>query len=403
MRCFTRSGDDGLESHLPPNALEQEARVPPIIRPGLDGVAQPLVDIPVGQANESRSKGFRLEDTVTAFAGAKLERRRPRGVSSGKENLDIQNSSGEVLGKRGIKNADPDISNDKATQLTDQLQGDTIGNPTAFAVCPSSLRRSFSADLATWIHDNAVCTLHAEAKDYPWGLFFLFGIWNIWLQRNRKTFKHLAVNPDLLLQVESQTREFIYCVASPKLNGTMITKEVKWVRPALGWAKLNTDGSFSAGNGPAGCGGIIRGSDGQWVTGFAMSINVSSSIAAELWALREGLSLCLEMHLQAVEVELDASAAISLVSSNCSTNGDLSGLVDDCREMLLRMPQAKMSHCYREANCCADALARIGASSPTVCNRFATPPPSIAPLLFSDFVGLSRNRACPRVSDVLSA
>nr|POE96237.1 hypothetical protein CFP56_59523 [Quercus suber] len=132
MRCFTRSGDDGLESHLPPNALEQEARVPPIIRPGLDGVAQPLVDIPVGQANESRSKGFRLEDTVTAFAGAKLERRRPRGVSSGKENLDIQNSSGEVLGKRGIKNADPDISNDKATQLTDQLQGDTIGNPTAF-------------------------------------------------------------------------------------------------------------------------------------------------------------------------------------------------------------------------------------------------------------------------------
>ncbi|KAK7826107.1 hypothetical protein CFP56_032467 [Quercus suber] len=95
--------------------------------------------------------------------------------------------------------------------------------------------------------------------------------------------------------------------------------------------------------------------------------------------------------------------AISLVSSNCSTNGDLSGLVDDCREMLLRMPQAKMSHCYREANCCADALARIGASSPTVCNRFATPPPSIAPLLFSDFVGLSRNRACPRVSDVLSA
>ena len=39
------------------------------------------------------------------------------------------------------------------------------------------------------------------------------------------------------------------------------------------------------------------------------------------------------------------------------------------------MPQAKVSHCYREANFCADALARIGASSPPVCNRFVTPPP----------------------------
>ena len=45
-----------------------------------------------------------------------------------------------------------------------------------------------------------------------------------------------------------------------------------------------------------------------------------------------------------MEIELDASAAISLlVASNVNTNGDLSGLVDDCRELLLRLPQVK---CY---------------------------------------------------------
>ena len=207
--------------------------------------------------------------------------------------------------------------------------------------------------------------------------------------------KGLATNPGLQLLVKNQTREFVYCVANPKKVRTMISKEVKWVRPAPGWAKLNTNGSFSSSNGRAGCGGIIRGSDGQWITRFAMSINASSSFAAKLWALREGLSLCMEMHLQAVEVELDASAAISLVLSNSSANGDLVGLVDDCREMLLWMPQAKVSHCYREANFCADALARIGASSPPVCNRFVTPPPLIASLLLYDFVGLYRNRACP--------
>ena len=36
-----------------------------------------------------------------------------------------------------------------------------------------------------------------------------------------------------------------------------------------------------------------------------------------------------------MEIELDATAAISLVSSIVISNGDLSGLVDDCRELLL--------------------------------------------------------------------
>lgn len=205
----------------------------------------------------------------------------------------------------------------------------------------------------------------------------------------------MAANSGLFLQVKNQTREFVYCVDNPKKDKTMTITEVKWIRPAPGWVKLNTDGSFTASNGLAGCGGLIRGSDGQWITGFAKSINVSSSIVAELWALREGLLIYMEMHLQVVEVELDASAAISFVSSNSPSNGDLSGLANDCRDFLLQMPQAKVSHCYREANCFADALARIGAKSSPVCNRFVILSPSIASLLSSDFEGLYHTRACP--------
>ncbi|KAK7848077.1 putative ribonuclease h protein [Quercus suber] len=110
-------------------------------------------------------------------------------------------------------------------------------------------------------------------------------------------------------------------------------------------------------------GDLIRLCDGQWVAGFAKKIDVSSSLAAELWGLREGLALCVDVHAQAVEVELDAAAAISLISCNSRSNGDFSGLVDDCRDLLLQLPQAKVVHCYREANFCADALAKLGASS----------------------------------------
>ena len=64
-----------------------------------------------------------------------------------------------------------------------------------------------------------------------------------------------------------------------------------------------------------------------------------------------------------MEIKLGASATISLVSSNVNTNGDLFGLVDDCRELLLHLPQVKLSHCFREANFCADALAKWGSAS----------------------------------------
>uniref|UniRef100_A0A7N2KUW1 RNase H type-1 domain-containing protein n=1 Tax=Quercus lobata TaxID=97700 RepID=A0A7N2KUW1_QUELO len=98
------------------------------------------------------------------------------------------------------------------------------------------------------------------------------------------------------------------------------------------------------------------------------------------------------MAAQFVEVELDAFATISLVSSNSNSNGDLSGLVDDCRDLLLQLPQVKVSHCFREANCWADALARMGSSHVDVSLRFVSPPPHVIPLFCADLRGLFRSR-----------
>ena len=76
------------------------------------------------------------------------------------------------------------------------------------------------------------------------------------------------------------------------------------------------DGSVINSSGLAGCGSLLRDSTEQWVVGFTKSISVNSSIAMELWALRERLGMCLEKGLSTVEIELDATTAISLVSSN---------------------------------------------------------------------------------------
>ena len=70
-----------------------------------------------------------------------------------------------------------------------------------------------------------------------------------------------------------------------------ISAQIKWLRPEKGWIKLNTDGVANSVLGRAGGGGILRDCVGNWIGGFARFLGNCSSLMAELWALKDGLSL----------------------------------------------------------------------------------------------------------------
>ena len=97
--------------------------------------------------------------------------------------------------------------------------------------------------------------------------------------------------------------------------------------------------------------------------GFVRNIGTTGSVAAEIWALRDGLSLCVQLELLVVEIELDAKSVVSIFSKNTTCSSDLSPLIDDCRALLRKIPQTKMIHCFREFNFCADALAKRGTTT----------------------------------------
>ena len=61
-------------------------------------------------------------------------------------------------------------------------------------------------------------------------------------------------------------------------------------------------------------------------------------------------------------VELDALAVVQLMK-NSIVNLSLEPLLTDCRLLLRKFPNLRVEHAYREANQCADALARIGSNS----------------------------------------
>ncbi|KAK9995368.1 hypothetical protein SO802_020054 [Lithocarpus litseifolius] len=64
---------------------------------------------------------------------------------------------------------------------------------------------------------------------------------------------------------------------------------------------------LSLGNpGRVGGGGLISDAHGGWIKGFTRNIGVVTSVEAELWALRDGLALCLSLNILAVEIETNA-------------------------------------------------------------------------------------------------
>lgn len=125
---------------------------------------------------------------------------------------------------------------------------------------------------------------------------------------------------------------------------------MRWEKPDIGWVKLNSDGSSRGNPSVAGSGGLIRNEKGEWICGFARRIRITTSFAAELWGLRDGILQCLNPNLCSVLIELDAKSMVDLLVNSDYSNNAISPLVDDCRSLMAQLPRVQIKHCFREAN-----------------------------------------------------
>ena len=95
---------------------------------------------------------------------------------------------------------------------------------------------------------------------------------------------------------------------------------IRWEKPSPGWVCLNIDGSTLRNLGRAGYGGTIRNDRGEWLGGFSRCIGVTASFIAELCALCVGLNLCHNMHLQAIDIQIDAKAVVDIMGDPSYSN-----------------------------------------------------------------------------------
>ena len=100
-------------------------------------------------------------------------------------------------------------------------------------------------------------------------------------------------------------------------------------------------------------------------------------------ALRDGIRLCISLKVLVLVIELDAKLVVELLKKDVENPNGISVLVADCRERLKEIPMVRIQHC-REANKCADALARRGVTLKQDFTIFIDPPSDVAFLLNLD-------------------
>ena len=73
-------------------------------------------------------------------------------------------------------------------------------------------------------------------------------------------------------------------------------------------------------------------------------------------------------------------------------------IIDDYRKLISRIPQVRIGRCYREANSCADFLAKMGSAQNREFILFNDPPVDLEELISLDAVGIYHNRLLSELS-----
>nr|POE80558.1 putative ribonuclease h protein [Quercus suber] len=171
-------------------------------------------------------------------------------------------------------------------------------------------------------------------------------------------FRDTAAQRPLKSDTIARATEFAFLGVNGKVKRSVVFVQLWWHPPPENWYKLNSDGSSLGNPGRAGGGGLIRDPNGDWVCKYARIV-------------------------------------VDLLSKDEGNMNDNDVIIADCKEGLRRLPRVRIQHCFREANKCADTLARRGSVNPQDFVIYQSPPTDVAMLASLDAVGTlyKRNRS----------
>jgi ribonuclease HI len=214
--------------------------------------------------------------------------------------------------------------------------------------------------------------------------------WYLWTWRNKEIFEEGFQRPtDPTYVVLKMAKEIEGCFNIPWICNQHDTIFIGWKRPLDGWVKLNCDGSQNKNSiGLAGCGGLLRDSDGRWIKGYSRKLGDCDALHAEMWGMYLGLDLAHQQGIKKLHVESDSKVLIDMVTKKKNFNGNIPTLVRRIRQLLQLNWQVHLSHTWREGNRSADWLANFSYTLSSFDVHFLeSPPRELQSLLFDDISG----------------
>ncbi|PNX81608.1 ribonuclease H [Trifolium pratense] len=251
----------------------------------------------------------------------------------------------------------------------------------------------FTAALDEWIILNMKKQLGRD-NNLSWASVWATSCHFLWLWRNRETHGDSRLRP---LQPWKLILKWVMQYFEADVSGIVIANRQKveitvtWQCPEDGWLSLNTDGA-SRGHTSAGCGGLLRNSEGQWLGGFSRNLGRCNAYIAELWGVHDGLCLARDKGAKKLKVYVDSSVVVHTLNS--TTGGSVVGwrLIQEIRRLLALDWEIKVCHSYREANACADALANMGCDHGPGIRVYEQCPSRLSLLLLADTMGITTPR-----------
>ena len=90
-----------------------------------------------------------------------------------------------------------------------------------------------------------------------------------------------------------------------------ISQTIKWTAPTEPFIKLNKDGSSLDNPGMARVRGLLRDSSGLWISGFSLSMGITTNNRAKLGAVHQGLMLAWELGFKFIHLDIDSMTVLS--------------------------------------------------------------------------------------------
>ncbi|GMI80336.1 hypothetical protein HRI_001702900 [Hibiscus trionum] len=184
---------------------------------------------------------------------------------------------------------------------------------------PSKLSEFLSINVLEWLHINLSKPTYFACDSSDWDLRFGAILWSIWKFRNTCIFDPDAADTFNVLEhsrwcVNESVQALSISAVVSSSSSTGLGATAKWVKPPMGWLKLNTNGAREVTSGFASCGGVGCDNHGVWRFGFAKFVGICSPLEAELWGVFVGLCQAWLHGFRKVVVEVDCREACLLLS-----------------------------------------------------------------------------------------